>query len=417
MRKAIPFFISQAVTLFGSQVVAFAIIWYITRETASGVWVALLTISSYLPQFIMSFFGGVLADRHSKKPLIIGADAAIALFTLAMVLIMPVLGQGSALRIALIVLALLRSVAAGIQTPAVGAAIPLLVEPDKLMRANGINSSFQAVANFAAPAAAAAVMSLLSLRSSMMIDVATAVVGIAILACISIPKAVAGEAGAGSETAGAISSGVMKEMLEGVRYALNHKEIGRLLLLFGLFIFLSVPSGFMCTLFVCRYFEDTYVNFMIMELMGFGGMMAGGVLMSTWGGFKQRHKTLLLAVLLFGSLGIAMALSPTLPVYVVLMLLYGIPLTAFQTATTTVLQETVEEKMMGRVFGLLNAMYSGFLPLGMAIFGPLADVMSLRVMMIASNAALLLLCLPLAARLKVKVEMGGLEPPSKHYTR
>lgn len=407
MRKAIPFFISQAVTLFGSQVVAFAIIWYITRETASGLWVALLTISSYLPQFIMSFFGGVLADRHPKKALIIGADAAIALTTLAMVLIMPLLGQGSALRLALIVLAVLRSFAAGIQTPAVNAAIPLLVSQDKLMRANGLNSSFQALANFAAPAAAAAVMSLLSLRASMMIDVATAVVGIAMLACISIPKAVGASAeneSAGSDAqgkaAGAISSGVLREMGEGMRYSLKHKEIARLLLLFGLFIFLSVPSGFMCSLFVCRYFGDSYVNFMIMELMGFGGMMAGGVLMSTWGGFRQRRKTLLLAVLLFGSLGIAMGLSQTLPVYMVLMLLYGIPLTAFQTGVTTMLQETVEENMMGRVFGLLNAMYSGFLPLGMALFGPLADVMSLRILMVASNAALLLLCLPLAAGLR-----------------
>ena len=66
----------------------------------------------------------------------------------------------------------------------------------------------------------------------------------------------------------------------------------------------------------------------------------------------------------------------------VLMLLYGIPLTAFQTGVTTVLQETVEENMMGRVFG------------------PLADVMSLRVLMAASNAALLMLCLPLAAGLR-----------------
>lgn len=321
------------------------------------------------------------------------SDTAIALFTLAMVLVMPLFGEGLVLRIALIVLAVLRSFAAGIQTPAVNATIPLLVTPDRLMRANGLNSSFQSIANFAAPAAAAAVMSLLSLRASMMIDVATAVVGIAMLACISIPKE------AGASAGGATSAGMLREMGEGVRYVLKHKEIALLMLIFGLFIFLSVPSGFMCSLFVCRYFEDTYVNFMIMELMGFGGMMAGGVLMSTWGGFKQRRKTLRLSVLVFGVLGIAMGLSQTLLVYVVLMLMYGIPLTMFQTTTTTMLQETVEEKMMGRVFGLLNAMYSGFLPLGMALFGPMADIISLRVLMVASNVALLLICLVLSAYL------------------
>ena len=60
MKKAITFFISQAITLFGSQIVAFAIIWYITIETSSGLWVALLTICSFVPQFLCSFIGGAL---------------------------------------------------------------------------------------------------------------------------------------------------------------------------------------------------------------------------------------------------------------------------------------------------------------------------------------------------------------------
>lgn len=53
MKKVIPFFISQAVTLFGSQIVAFALVWYITLQTGSGLWVALLSICSFVPQFLM----------------------------------------------------------------------------------------------------------------------------------------------------------------------------------------------------------------------------------------------------------------------------------------------------------------------------------------------------------------------------
>jgi DHA3 family macrolide efflux protein-like MFS transporter len=47
--------------------------------------------------------------------------------------------------------------------------------------------------------------------------------------------------------------------------------------------------------------------------------------------------------------------------------------------------------MQGRVFGFLNAMYSGCLPIGMAVFGPLSDALPLRLLMIATGAALLLL--------------------------
>lgn len=53
MKKVIPFFISQAVTLFGSQIVAFALVWYITLQTGLGLWVALLSICSFVPQFLM----------------------------------------------------------------------------------------------------------------------------------------------------------------------------------------------------------------------------------------------------------------------------------------------------------------------------------------------------------------------------
>jgi DHA3 family macrolide efflux protein-like MFS transporter len=62
-----------------------------------------------------------------------------------------------------------------------------------------------------------------------------------------------------------------------------------------------------------------------------------------------------------------------------------------QTAVTTLIQEKTEEQMQGRVFGFLNAMYSGFLPIGMAVFGPMADFMPLRLLMIGSGLALLVL--------------------------
>ena len=113
--------------------------------------------------------------------------------------------------------------------------------------------------------------------------------------------------------------------------------------------------------------------------------------MSAWGGFKNRFSTLLAAAVLFGAFGVGLGLSRHFVFYLVMMFLYGIPLTAFQTATTTILQERVDEQMQGRVFGLLNSMYSGFLPFGMALFGPLADFVSLRLLIILSSIALMLI--------------------------
>lgn len=385
MKKAITFFISQAITLFGSQIVAFAIIWYITIETSSGLWVALLTVCSFVPQFLCYFIGGALADRFPRKSLIIGADAAIAIFTLALVLMMPLFPNGSSFRIALLVIAALRSAAAGIQTPAVNSAIPLIVSPEKLMRANGINSTLQSIANFAAPAAAGAVMSLSNLQCALCIDIVTAAIGISLLCFINIPSSK-------DENQGTRKECLFSDIVGGVSYAVKTKMVGGLLLLFGIFIFLSIPAGFLANLFVARSFGDSYSNLMLVEVVGFAGMLVGGLIMSSWGGFKDRFKTLLFSALLFGLCGVLMGLSKGFVAYLIMMLLYGIPLTAFQTATTTILQENVDTMMQGRVFGLLNSMFSGFLPIGMAVFGPMADFVSLRLLIVVSNIAIIIVC-------------------------
>lgn len=385
MKKAITFFISQAITLFGSQIVAFAIIWYITIETSSGLWVALLTVCSFVPQFLCYFIVGALADRFPRKSLIIGADAAIAIFTLALVLMMPLFPNGSSFRIALLVIAALRSAAAGIQTPAVNSAIPLIVSPEKLMRANGINSTLQSIANFAAPAAAGAVMSLSNLQWALCIDIVTAAIGISLLCFINILSSK-------DENHGTRKECLFSDIVGGVSYAVKTKMVGGLLLLFGIFIFLSIPAGFLANLFVARSFGDSYSNLMLVEVVGFAGMLVGGLIMGSWGGFKDRFKTLLFSALLFGLCGVLMGLSKGFVAYLIMMLLYGIPLTAFQTATTTILQENVDTMMQGRVFGLLNSMFSGFLPIGMAVFGPMADFVSLRLLIVVSNIAIIIVC-------------------------
>ena len=70
-KKAIMFLTSQGITLFGSSIVQFALIWYVTMQTSSGAWVSAMTVAAYVPQFIVSFFAGVWADWYDRKKLII----------------------------------------------------------------------------------------------------------------------------------------------------------------------------------------------------------------------------------------------------------------------------------------------------------------------------------------------------------
>ena len=379
--QAILFLMSQCITLFGSTLVQMAIVWYVTIQTSSGVWVAAFTVCSYLPQFLISFVAGVWADRHSRKKLIIGADSLIALVTFLMVLAIPHITEKTVILGSLLVLSVIRSFGAGIQTPAVNAVIPQLVPEDQIMRFNGINATMQSVVQFAAPAAAGVLLTMSTLGSTLLIDTATAIVGIGLLSAVRIPKQAIQNKG----------TSVLKDMKIGIKYTLSDKLIGKVLTVYGLFIFLCVPAVFLSQLFVSRVYGETYWYLTAVELAGFIGMVAGGLLMSTWGGFKSRVATMSAGLIAFGSLAIGMGLSKQFALYLTLMIIYGVAITMVQTATTTLIQEKAEMSMQGRVFGLLGAMYSGFLPVGMAIFGPMADKISLQWIMIGSGIVLIVL--------------------------
>ena len=392
-RKTILFLISQCITLFGSMIVQMSIIWYVTLKTSSGGWVAAFTICSYLPQFLISFFAGVWADRYSRKKLIILADGVITVTTLVMFLVMPMIPSDSILLSALLAVSIIRSVGAGIQTPAVNAVIPQLVPEEYLMKYNGLNATVQSVVQFSAPAVAGAVLSIGTFRATLFIDILTALVGIGLLSCILLPK---------QETSNETAT-VLSEIKAGIRYSFSDKLIGKILIVYGLYILLCVPAGFMAALLVSRVYGDVYWYLTAVELVGFAGMALGGVLMGVWGGFKSRIKTFALGLFVLSLMTIGMGVSPYFILYLVLMFVYSIALTMIQTATTTIIQEKADSSMQGRVFGLMGAMYSGFLPVGMAIFGPLADVMPLQWIIVGSGIALAGVTIYLQATSKSKV--------------
>lgn len=378
MHKIILFLISQCITLFGSTLVQMAVIWYATMRTSSGSWVAAFTICAYLPQFLISFPGGVWADRYNRKKLIMGADAVIAFVTFLMLLAIPRLSSDTALLGGLLLMSVLRSLGAGIQTPAVNAVIPQLVPDSQLMRYNGINAAMQSVVQFAAPAAAGVIFSISTLSFTLLIDILTAAFGIGLLSCIYLPK----------QKTLPDKTSLFTDMKSGLAYAFSDRLTGRLLIIYGLFTFLCVPGGFLAGLLVRRVYGDTYWYLTAVELVGFAGMLLGGILMSTWGGFKDRIKTLFISLAAFGIFAVFMGLTVHFLLYLILMLFYGIAMTMVQTSITTLLQEKTIVSMQGRVFGLLGSMYSGFLPFGMAVFGPLADIVPLQWVIIASGVVL-----------------------------
>jgi DHA3 family macrolide efflux protein-like MFS transporter len=374
LRSVILFLSGQTVSLFGSMLVQYTVFWYLTIEFKSGGIMALAAVFGFLPQAIVSIFGGVWADRHNRKYLIMGADAAIALSTLGLALIM--MTGFDAVWLIFLVMAI-RSAGAGIQMPAVSALLPQIVPMRDLIRVNGVNGSIQSAMALIAPAAAGGLFAwaaataaspIAALIPIFFIDVATAVVGIGIIAFIPVPTI---------RRAADTGAGYFADLVDGVRYVAHHAFVRWLLIVFAIVFVLTVAPSNLTPLMAVRSFdagqEQNVVNLAILEICFSIGMVLGGVVVATLFAKRSRIGLIIVSSLVFGALSIAMGLSPSIWVFFGFMFLLGLVVPFFSTPSMTLLQETVEPERQGRVFGFVGIVMAVAMPFGMAVLGPLAD--------------------------------------------
>lgn len=374
-RKIITFITGQTISLFGSFLVQYAIVWYITLETKSGVYATISIIVSFLPQVLVSLFAGVWADKYNKKKLIMYSDAMIAISTLILAIFFFC---GIRYLWLIFVISAIRSFGSGIQMPAVNSFIPELIPEDKLMRVNGINTTIQSLMMVVCPVISGALLVAFNsmLEYIFFIDVFTAIIGIGLTYIIKyIHKK--------HDDIEIVSH--MNEMKDGIRYIKNHKTIKKLLYYYAILSFLFAPVAFLTTLMVTRTFGPEVWRLTVHETAFGIGAVLGGIAISIWGGFKNRIITIIFACFGFGMLSVAMGLSTVFWLYVSFMFLSGILMAFFSTPWTVYLQETVEPEMLGRVFSFAQIVTTIAMPLGMLVFGPIADITKIEYILIITG--------------------------------
>jgi DHA3 family macrolide efflux protein-like MFS transporter len=119
-------------------------------------------------------------------------------------------------------------------------------------------------------------------------------------------------------------------------------------------------------------------------IFGFGSVI-GGIIISSWGGFKNRIHTITLSCFVFGVLSIMIGLSHIFTVYLVIMFIIGIFVPFFNAPTMVFFQENVEQELQGRVFSFLSIVTTTAIPIGMLLFGPLADVIKIENILIVTG--------------------------------
>lgn len=374
-RDIILFLTSQTISLFGSSLVQYAITWYITLKTQSGVMMTISIICGFLPTFFLSPFAGVWADRYNRKTLIMLSDSMIAAATLVLAILFL---TGHKYTWLLFVVSAIRALGAAIQIPAVGAFIPQIVPEDKLTKVNATNASIQSLVMLISPMLSGALLTMASIEAIFFIDVVTAAIGVStLLLFLHVPvhaKAMEKQA-----------TGYFSDMAEGFNYIKNHEYVKKFFIFCAFFFVLVSPAAFLTPLQVSRTFGNDVWRLTAVEITFSAGMMVGGIIMAYWGGFKNKIHTMTMSCLITGISTFALGVIPIFWVYLTFMILIGIAMPIFNTPSTVLLQEKVEGDFLGRVFGVLAMISSVMMPMGMLIFGPLSDIIKIEWLLIITG--------------------------------
>lgn len=378
-KKVVLFLASQTISLFGSSLVQYAITWYITLTTKSGASMTLAIICGFLPTFFISPFAGVWADRYNRKLLIVIADSMIALATLILAILF-FMGYNQIWL--LFMVSAIRAFGSGIQTPCIGAMLPQLVPQDKLTKVNATYSSIQSLVMLVSPMLSGALLTIATIEIIFFIDVITAAIAVFVLIfLLQVPshaKALSKE-----------KISYFNDMHEGLKYIKNHDFVKKFFMFNAIFLVLVAPVAFLTPLQVTRSFGVDVWRLAAIEMSFSIGMMSGGVMMVYWGGFKNKIYSMGLSNMIIGIGTFALGIISNFWIYLIFMAIIGISMPIFNTPATVLIQEKIEEDYLGRVFGVLVMISSSMMPLGMLVFGPLADFVKIEWLLIGTGLLML----------------------------
>lgn len=139
----------QAVSMITSYAAGYAVVWYVTESTGSALVLAVMNICVMLPIGLLSPFGGIVADKHNRKMIMIVADGAIGLISLIAGFII-LAGDVSLVLLTLVCVA--RAIGQAFHSPAMMATMPMLVPDKHLLRINTLDQLLASIAGIGAPA-------------------------------------------------------------------------------------------------------------------------------------------------------------------------------------------------------------------------------------------------------------------------
>lgn len=379
--------IGQALSLVGSRMGGFALVWWVTQASGGSATVlATTSMVAYLPQVILGPVAGALVDRWSRRRVMMLADSLVALFSALLAL----LAFTDRLAIwHIYVIMFIRALGGSFHWAAMKASTALMVPEDQLARVSGMDQTLAGVLSIVTPPLGALAISLMPLEAIMAIDVATAAFAIGPLFLVSIPDPAKREADRETRIVRAVAG----DIVGGFRYMWHWTGMFLVLLTAALVNGTINPAFSLMPILVTQHFQGGALQLGWVESAWGIGLLSGGLLLSVWGGFKRKVLTSLLGLIVAGGAFLLVGLVP--PTGFVLALVFIFVAGAMNAFINgpffAIIQSVVPPEMHGRVFAVIMSVSGLAAPIGMAIAGPVADAFGVQLWFIIGGVISILL--------------------------
>jgi DHA3 family macrolide efflux protein-like MFS transporter len=366
-RRFACIFGGQALSLVGTTITQFVLLWWITDTTGDTRAIAMAGMAALLPQALLGPLGGTFADRYNRRFILILTDAVSACCMLVLIALFATRREEMWHVYSMMCI---RSSMHAFQAPAAAASTPMLVPTDFIPRAAGLSQALLGVMAIASAPLGALALSLLPISAALYIDVFTAFLGIVPLLFFRIPQQIPTR-----ET----RSQVWFEFRQVINLVWIHPGLRRLYVLHAAAVLVIMPTYTMIPLLVKEHFKGGVPQVAFIEGISGVGMVAGGIVVTLFPP-KQRIVTMLLAFTL-SCLAVALtALTPG-PLYRLALLWYmacGFAYIYGTAPLNAVLQTVIPNALQGRAMALLTTLAGITGPFGLVGVGLVGEIVGVR---------------------------------------
>ena len=356
--------VGQAFSQLSSSILQFAVVWYLTDTTKSGMVLSLAMLMGFLPQGILGPFIGVYIDRFSRKKIMILADLAIAAVS---VLLVFAAADGKASVTLILVVLFCRAIGTAFHTPTLQAVTPQLVPKEELAKCSGYTQSLQSISLILSPAIAAVLYSSWSMSAIVILDIIGALIAVSLVAVSKIPQHKAEHLDT--------TVHVISEAMEGLKILCKNKGVFGLVMVSALYTMALMPISALFPLMSMGYFGGNSTNASIVEIAFAAGYMVAAVILGRWGGTKNKIHTILGSYVLMAISLIGTGLLPEngFYIFVVFAIFMGVSGPFFWGMYTTLLQHNYKQQYLGRIMSITGSIRLIAGPLALVASGKVAD--------------------------------------------